>query len=89
MFVTYNTEKIRLAYKSKHNFQRENQVILLTITEGKKWHYLTVKSLSTLLREITTNYKEGFYYLNCFHSYNTKINLKSMEKYLMIMIIVM
>ena len=44
LFVPHNTEKIRLAYKSKHNFKRENQVILLMITDGKKWHYLTVKS---------------------------------------------
>ena len=42
LFVPYNTEKIRLAYKSKHNFKRENQVILLMITDGKIWHYLTV-----------------------------------------------
>ena len=49
LFVPYNTEKIRLAYKSKHNFKRENQVILLMITDGKKWHYLAVKSLSALL----------------------------------------
>ena len=45
LFVPYNTEKIRLAYKSKYNFKRENQVILLMITDGKKWHYLAVKSL--------------------------------------------
>ena len=58
LFVPHNTEKIRLAYKSKHNFKRENQVILLMITDGKKWHYLAVKSLSALLRGITSNYKE-------------------------------
>ena len=29
------------AYKSKYNL--ENQVILLMITDGKKWHYLAVK----------------------------------------------
>ena len=46
--MPYNTEKIRLAYKSKHNFKHENQVILLMITDGKKWHYLTEKSLSAL-----------------------------------------
>ena len=38
LFVPHNTEKIRLAYKSKHNFKRENQVVLLLITDGKKWH---------------------------------------------------
>ena len=53
LFVPRNAEKIKLAYKSKHNFKRENQVILSMITEGKKWHYLAVKSLSVLLRGIT------------------------------------
>ena len=36
LYIPYNTEKIRLAYKSKHNFKRNNQVILLMITDGKK-----------------------------------------------------
>ena len=31
LFVPYNTEKIRLAYKSKHNFKRKNQAILLMV----------------------------------------------------------
>ena len=44
--MPYGTEKVRHAYKSKHNLKRENQVILLMITDGEKWHYLTVKKLS-------------------------------------------
>ena len=51
--MPYSTEKIRLAYKSKHDFKRENQVILLMITDCKKWHYLTVKRLSALLKGIS------------------------------------
>ena len=47
LFVPYKTENIRLAYKSKYKFKRENQVILLMITDNKKWHYLSVKSLFT------------------------------------------
>ena len=50
------------------------------ITDGKKWHYLTVKSLSALLRGITSNYKEEFYCLNCFHSYSAKNKLKKHER---------
>ena len=42
-YVPYNTEEIRHAYKSKYNLKRENQVILLMITDGKKWHYLAVE----------------------------------------------
>ena len=44
----------------------ENQVTLLIITDGKKWHYLAVKSLSALLRGITSNHNGDFYCLNCF-----------------------
>ena len=80
LFVLYNTEKIRLAYKSKYNFKCENQVILLMITDGKKWHYLVVKSLSASLRGITSNHFGDFYCLNCFHSYSTKEKLKKHEK---------
>ena len=46
-------EKINPAYVSKHNSNREKQVVFLVIPNGKKWHYLTVKKLSALLREIT------------------------------------
>ena len=42
LFVPYNTEKIRLAYKLRHNFKHKSQVILSIITESKKWHYLAV-----------------------------------------------
>ena len=48
--VPHNTEKIRHAYKSKHNLKRKNQVILLMTTDGEKWHYLAVKKISALLR---------------------------------------
>ena len=47
LYVPYNnTKEIRHAYKSKYNLKRQNQVILLMITDGKKWLYLAVKSLS-------------------------------------------
>ena len=74
--MTHNTEEIRHAYKSKHNLKRENQVILLMINDGEKWHYLAVKKLSALLKGITSKHKGDFYCLNCFHSYSTKEKLK-------------
>ena len=86
--MPYNTEKIRLAYKSKYNYKGENQVILLMITNGEKWHYLAVKSLSALLRGVTSNHDGDSYCLNRFHSYSTKEKLKKHEKYVIIMIIV-
>ena len=73
--MPYITKEIRFACKSKYNFKSENQGILLMITDGKKWHYLAVKSLSKLLREITSNHVGEFYCLNCFHSYRTEKKL--------------
>ena len=76
LYISYNTEEIARAYISKYNPNRKNQVILLMITDGKKWHYLAVKSLSALLRGIASNNNGDFYCLNCFHSYSTKNKLK-------------
>ena len=56
----------------------ENQVILLMIGDGGKWHYLTVRSLSALLKGITSKHKDDSYYLNCFHAYPSK---KLIEKH--------
>ena len=53
LYSPHNTIEIRHAYKSKYNLNRGNQVILLMITDGKKWHCLAVKTLSALLRGIT------------------------------------
>ena len=69
LYVPYNTKEIRHGYKSKYNLNRENQVILLMITDGEKWHYLAVKSLSALLRGIPSKHVEDFYCLNCFRPY--------------------
>ena len=80
LFIPHNTKKIRPAYNSKHNFNRENQVILLMIANGKNWHYLAVKILSALLRGIASNHNGDFYCLNCFHSYSTKNKLKKHER---------
>ena len=74
--MPYDTKEIGHAYKSKYNFKRENQVILLMITDGKKWHYLPFKSLSALFRRITGNNNEDFYCLNCFRSYATENKFK-------------
>ena len=80
LYVPHNTEKIRHAYKSKYNLTLENQVILLMITDGEKWHYLAVKRLSALFRGITGNNHGDFYCLNCFQSYTTENKLKMHQK---------
>ena len=50
------------------------------ISNGENWHYLTVKSLSRLLRGIASNHDGDFYCLNCFDSYRTKNKLEAHEK---------
>ena len=80
LYVPHNTKKREIAYKSKHNLTRENQIILLMISNGENWHYLVVKSLSGLLTGITSNHKEDFYCLNWFHSYRTKNKLEAHKK---------
>ena len=76
--MSHNTEGKRHAYNSKHNLKRENQVVLLMITDGEKWHYFAVKHLSALLKGISSKHKGDFYCINCFHSYSTKEKLKKL-----------
>ena len=80
LYVPHNTKKINIAYKSKHNLTGEKQVILLMISNGEKWHYLTVKNLSGLLRGITSNHNADFYCLTCFCTYSTKNKLEKHKK---------
>ena len=70
LYVPHNTKKINIAYKP----------ILLMISNGEKWHYLTVKNLSGLLRGITSNHNADFYCLNCFCAYSTKNKLEKHKK---------
>ena len=80
LYVSHNTKQIRLAYKSKYNHKCNNQVVLLMITDGEKWHYLAVRRLSALLRRITSNHNGDFCCLNCLHSYRTKNMVTAEEK---------
>ena len=81
LYIPYNIKQIRQAYISKHNNECDAQVNLLMITdETNNWHYLAVKSISGLLRGITSNHNGDFYCLNCFHSYTTENKLRKHEK---------
>ena len=92
MFVPHNEKTVNLAYKSKYNRKRENQVVLLMITDCEKWHYIVLKSertddgfnrpirsFSRLLRGITANHNGDFNCLNCLHSFRTDNALKRHE----------
>ena len=49
MFVSHDREEIKLEYKSKYNYKRKNQVILLMISEKvKNCYYFAVKNLPEL-----------------------------------------
>ena len=76
LYVPHNTKKISHAYKLKYNSTGRNQVILLMITDGKKWHYLAVKSLSALFKGITSKHVGDLYCLNCFRAYTTRNRLE-------------
>ena len=81
-------KKTEIAYKSKYTLIRDNQIILLMISNGENWHYLAVRSLSGLLRGISSNHDGDYYCLNCFHSYRTENKLNVHKKYVKITIIV-
>ena len=72
LYVSFNTKKIEIAYKSKYNLLRDNQIILLMISNDENWHYL-----ARLLRGITSNHDGDYYCLNCFHSYRTENKLNA------------
>ena len=46
----------------------------------KRWYYLAVTKLSTLLRGITSKNNGDIYCLNCLHSFGTKNKLESHKK---------
>ena len=71
MPLTSYIEEVRHAYKSKYNLNCKKQ------KNGKKLHYLAVKSLPALLRGITSKNNGDFYCLNCFHSFTTENKLKN------------
>ena len=93
LFVPHNEKTINLAHKSKYNRKRKTQVVLLMITNRKKWHYIPLKSertddgfnrptkrLSKLFKGITSNHDGDFYCLNSLHSVRTDNALKKHER---------
>ena len=80
LYVPFNTKKIEIACKSKYNLIRKKQIILLMISNGENWHYLVIKSLSGLLRSISSNDNNDYYCLNCFQSYKTENKLNVHKK---------
>ena len=93
LFAPHNKNTLNLAYKSKYYCKRKNQVVLLMINNGKKWHYIALKSeptedgfnhpirsLSRFSNGITLNHNGDFYCLNSSHSFRTDNALKNHER---------
>ena len=78
--MKYNTETTTVAYRSECNCKSKRQVFLLIITDGKKWHYLAVTNLSTLLAKKSSKHDGDLYCLICFNPYTTKNKLKEHEE---------
>ena len=100
VFYAKKEKKIYPAYVSKHNSNREKQVILLMIPNGegckaksegqRRRHHLAVKKLLELLRVITSKHNGNFYCLNCLDSFATeKNNLNHIKIYVKIKAFVM
>ena len=79
--------QMRSANISMHNLDLENQVMILMITDSKKWHYLVVTKLPALLRGIISNNNGDFYCFNCFYSFTKKKALKNMKMFPKIVVI--
>ena len=67
LFIQRNRQAISVAYRSEYSSKRKRQVILLMITDDKKWHYLAAINLLVLFKEKLSNYKRDLYCLNCFN----------------------
>ena len=81
LYVPCKTKEIRQVYISKLNKTRNIHANLLMITNGTgNWHYLAIKSISGLLRGVTSKHNGDYYCLNCFQLYTTEKKLRKHKK---------
>ena len=59
--------------------QRSNKESFKKQFKARKWHYLSVKKLSALLREITSKHDVDCYCIICLYSTRTKNKHKSLD----------
>ena len=79
-FFYVKKEKTYPAYVSKYKSNGEKQVILLMIPKREGWHYLAVKKLLTILREITSKHHGHLHCLNWLHFFETENKFESHKK---------
>ena len=78
-------------YISKFNFASNKQIVLLKVSDGsEKWHFLALKCeqeknseymkptkrFSRLMRDISSNAHENYYFFGCFHSFRCESTLE-------------
>ena len=84
LFTSQNSEEITFVYKSEHNFERENNVVLLMINDdAEKYYYLAVKSkLELYSPERLRNKKEAITNGdNCFqNALNDELDYQKIKK---------
>ena len=81
MLYAKGEEKMYPAYISKHKLNCEKQIILYMISNGKRWHYLALIKLSSLLRGITSKRNDNFYCLNCSYLFRTKNKFQCQKEF--------
>ena len=77
LFMILNEEKCKLSRTLALSAKSEGYEAK---SKRQQWHYVAVKKLSALLREITSKNNIDFYCLNCLHSCRTKGKLESHKK---------
>ena len=80
LYMPHNTKTITVANRSEYKNKCRKQVILLMITNSRKYHYLALTNLSALLQVNSSNHEGDFNCLNCFNSYTSKNELKEHEE---------
>ena len=86
LFVSQNNEEITLFYKSEHNLERENKVLLLMINDdvNEKYYYFAVKNkLELYSSKRLRNKKESITNEdNCFqNAINDSLDYQRIKKY--------
>ena len=81
IFSTHETsKKLNNIRVSEYNRIRPNKILLLMITDGKKWHFTSVKNEQRLFRDAFSKHHDAYYCLNCRQSYRTDKSLKKHER---------
>ena len=84
LFASQNSEEITFVYKSEHNFERENNMVLLMINDDvEKYYYFAVKrKLELYSSEWLRNKKEAITNGdNCFqNALNDELDYQKIKK---------